>query len=89
MLKLILCHFFGAKGRHILVRQDACQRLAQANRETTLSTLRWVYLSMRPASYLSGGRATARRLAIDAQIDAQTAPVDMPLSALKLAGKLG
>ena len=44
---------------------------------------------MRPASYLYGGRATARRLAIDAQIDAQTAPVDMPLSALKLAGKLG
>ena len=40
-----------------------------------------------------GGLATARRLAIDtkigAQIDAQTAPVDMPLSALKLAGKLG
>ena len=61
---------------------------------------------MRPASYLyGGGLATARRLAIDAQIDAQigaqidaqigaqidaqTAPVDMPLSALKLAGKLG
>ena len=56
---------------------------------------------MRPASYLYGGRATARRLAIDAQIDAQigaqigaqidaqTAPVDMPLSALKLAGKHG
>jgi len=44
-----------------------------------------------------GGRATARRLAIDAQIDAQigaqidaqTAPVDMPLSAFKLAGKHG
>ena len=52
---------------------------------------------MRPASYLYGGRATARRLAIDAQIDAQigaqidaqTAPVDMPLSALKLPGKHG
>ena len=48
---------------------------------------------MRPASYLYGGRATARRLAIDAQIgaqiDAQTAPVDMPLSVLKLAGKHG
>ena len=44
---------------------------------------------MRPVSYFYGRRATARRLAIDAQIDAQTAPVDMPLSALKLVGKLG
>ena len=26
MRKLVLCHFFGAKGRHIFTRQDACQR---------------------------------------------------------------
>ena len=27
MRKLVVCHFFGAKGHHILVRQDACQNL--------------------------------------------------------------
>ena len=27
MRKLVLCHFFGAKGRHILNRQDVCQEV--------------------------------------------------------------
>ena len=27
MRKLVLCHFFGAKGRHIPIKQDACQEL--------------------------------------------------------------
>jgi len=43
---------------------------------------------MHPAVYFYGGLATARLLATDAQIDAQTAPVDMPLLAFKLAEKL-
>ena len=49
-----------------------------------------MYLDVPRRLFLSGGGlATARLLATDAQIDAQTAPVDMPLSALKLAGKFG
>ena len=43
---------------------------------------------MRPFVYFQGGLATARLLAIDAQIDAQNAPVNLQLAVLKVEEKI-